>query len=187
MSRSQFSSYKTLSRLLLVLVLGLAVSFAACDSGGSNEEDSDNGDDGRDVEQTFSVGVVQTNDDYAYSNDNTIGVAYAIGGAMDTGTPVITLERGKTYEFSLESSVDSGPNDASHPFYVGESATGGGADQYTDGVENDMSSSGSVYFTPPSNAPSTLYLECGSHQFMGAEIEIIDGSSSGAEGGDPDY
>lgn len=188
MSRFQFPSYRTLPGLLVVLVLGLAMAFAACDSGGSNEDDSDNGsDNGRDVEQTFSVGVVEINDDYAYSEDNTVGVAYVIGGTMDTGTPVITLERGKTYEFSLESSVDSGPNDMSHPFYVGESADGGGANEFSDGVENGMATTGSVFFTPPSDAPSTLYLECGAHVYMGAGIEIVDASDSGSTNDDTGY
>lgn len=185
MSRFQFSSYRTLPGLLLVLVLGLAMAFAACDSGGSNEDDSDNGSDNgdREVAESFTVGATEFNDDYAYREDNGAqGVAFSIGGQYDTGSAVITLERGKTYEFILESSVESGPVEASHPFYFGTSAQGAGSDAYDEGVEGANSTTGSVFFEVPSDAPSTLYFLCGSHVYMGGEIEITDASSSGNTG-----
>jgi len=177
-------SQRSIRRTLLFTLLltgALTVGLVACDSGGSNDEDpGDNGDDG--VAQTFTVTVENIDSDYQYSDQNNVGVAYAIDGEVGR---TITLERGKTYEFDLQSSVDSGPEGLPHPFYMDRTAQGQGNDTFSSGVENGSATSGTVTFTPPDDAPDILYYVCGNHGYMGGDIEITDssGSSNGSGGG----
>jgi hypothetical protein len=158
---------RTPSRLLIIGFLGLTFGFfgfslavTGCDSGGS-----DMGEPGRDVAQTFSVTVQEVTSSYPWSEQNGIGVAYAIDG--ETGKE-ITLERGETYEFVL----NYGSN---HPFYVGTNAEGQGTGRFSDGVETpdgNNTEGVSVFFTVPSDAPSELFYQCGIHVYMGGKMNV---------------
>lgn len=144
-------------------VLAVGVGLAACDSGGSDMDDETQ------VAETFSVTVEEIDDSYPYSDQNGVGVAYAIDGEVGGE---ITLQRGNTYEFELASSVESGPNDFPHPFYIDRTAEGGGADPFDEGVENAGALTGTVTFTVPSGAPDTLFYQCGNHAYMGGQMSI---------------
>lgn len=170
--------------LLAALTLLLSVGLVACDSGGSNDDGTQDGNnENGTVAQTFQVTVESVDGtDYQYADQNDVGVAYAIGGTVGN---TITLERGKTYEFELGDGVDGGPNGATHPFYVGDTAEGGGGDEYSDGVSNANATTGTVTFTVPSDAPNTLYYLCGAHVYMGGDITITD--SSGESSNDTGY
>jgi FtsP/CotA-like multicopper oxidase with cupredoxin domain len=158
------SRRKFLQRLGALGVVGAGAPslLVACDSGGSN---------GGNVAETFEVTVEEITSSYPYSDQNSIGVAFAINGGPGE---VITLERGNRYEFALQESVKSGAGPAgfAHPFYIGRTAEGRGGDEFSQGVENAKSTSGSVFFTPPSESPDTLYHQCDIHVYMGGEIEI---------------
>lgn len=174
--------------LIVALSLVVVIGLAACDSGGSNSENGENGENGNAVAQTFEVTVESIEGtDYPYSDQNEVGVAYAIDGEIGAE---ISLERGETYEFDLGEGVESGPNGMPHPFYVGTTAEGGGGDEYGDGVENAGATSGTVTFTPPSSAPDGLYYQCGNHVYMGGDMTITGSSggddSGGGEGGEDD-
>lgn len=145
--------------------LGAGSLLTACDSSGSNEDVS--------VTQVFEVTVQEFGSSYPYSGQNNIGVAFAINGEVGQ---TITLERGNTYEFALQGSADEGPNGFSHPFYVANTAEGAGGDEFNGGVENTKSLTGSVFFTPPSSAPDTLFYQCDNHVYMGGQMEIVDSS-----------
>ncbi|PQJ34941.1 hypothetical protein BSZ35_10335 [Salinibacter sp. 10B] len=188
---ASFRLIRATVRCLLNLVLAVAVvgGLAACDSGGTGSENGENGTgngggNGEEVAQTYTVTVQEIDSSYPYSEQNNVGVAYAIDGEVGA---VITLERGKTYAFELESSVDSGPNDLPHPFYVGTSAEGGGGDEYNDGVENAQATTGTVTFSVPSDAPDQLFYQCGNHVYMGGEMGIEDSSGGGSSGGGGGY
>lgn len=175
----QSFSFRLSIVLAVVVTMTLALGLAACDSGGSNRDDDDpNGDDG--IAQTYTVTVESIDDSYAYSDQNGIGVAYAIDGEVGR---TLTLERGKTYEFELESSVESGPEGFPHPFYVDRTAEGQGNDEFSEGVENAEATSGTVTFTPPTDAPDVLYYVCGNHVYMGGDIELTSSSSSSDDSG----
>lgn len=166
--------------LLTTLAILLSVGLVACDSGGTSTDD-DTQDDTETVAETFQVTVKSIDGtNYQYADQNDIGVAYAIGGEVGK---TITLERGKTYEFELGSGVDGGPNGATHPFYVGDTAEGGGGDEYSDGVSNAKVTTGTVTFTVPSDAPSTLYYLCDAHVYMGGDMSITDSSGSSSDDG----
>lgn len=158
--------------LVLALTVALVTGLAACDSSGPSEDE--NGNDPGEVAQTFTVTVEEIDDSYPYSDQNNVGVAYAIDGTVGAE---ITLERGQTYAFELEGSVGEGPNGFPHPFYVGTTAEGQGGDEYDDGVDNAKATSGTVTFTPPTSAPDSLYYQCGNHVYMGGMMTITDASS----------
>ena len=75
--------------------------------------------------------------------------------------PVLYLKKAHTYQFVI--------NASSHPFEI-RTAAGGSA--YGFGVTNNATGSGTVTFTVPMNAPSTLYYQCTSHSGMGGVINI---------------
>lgn len=85
--------------------------------------------------------------------------------------PIITLERGKTYEFDV--------NSASHPFWIKTSQMTGTGDAYSNGVTNNGITSGKLTFTVPSDAPSVLYYNCQIHSEMTGKINIVDTNTSG--------
>jgi hypothetical protein len=169
--------------LLFALAVALTVGLAACDSGGSNSGDNDDGNEEPDVAQTFNVTVESIDDSYPYSDRNNVGVAYAIDGEVGK---VISLEVGKRYEFVLGESVGSGPNGATHPFYVGNTAEGQGGDEFGENVENAKSTSGSVFFTPPESAPDSLFYQCDLHVYMGGKMNITDSAGGSNTSGDGD-
>ena len=95
---------------------------------------------------------------------------YLIDGVQN---PNITLQRGKEYLFDLS---DSSTN--SHPFYITTHINGGSGSsgQYTTGVTGNGNHYGTttktVIFSVPHNAPGSLYYHCGNHSGMGNKINI---------------
>lgn len=162
-------SLRPLRFQFLLLLLALAVGVTACDSSGTEESNEEPPP--ADIAETFNVTVTSIDSSYPYSDRNNVGVAYAIDG--DVGK-VITLERGKTYEFSLGSGVS--PN---HPFYFGTTAEGGGGDEYRDNPAKKTT--GTVRFSVPSSAPDSLFYVCDAHVYMGGKMEIADASTTRPE------
>lgn len=95
----------------------------------------------------------------AASNQN-----YNISGRFD---PTLTLYRGQTYTFNM--------NCAGHPFWF-QTSSGGyvQGDIYSTGVTNPGAVTGTITFTVPLDAPSTLYYICQYHSGMGGTINIQD-------------
>ena len=100
--------------------------------------------------------------------------AYTFTGTAHGQNPTLgPLRRGGTYTFNLDSSVSG------HPFYL---TTDNGASwaqgtyygEYTNGVTGSRNDSGTVVFTVPSDAPDTLYYQCGNHSNMRGELVIKD-------------
>ena len=94
--------------------------------------------------------------------------AYTIDG---NDNPTLTLERGRTYDFDI--------NASGHPFFI---MTGSGAwsadGQYNDGVSGQGTEVGTLSFTVPLTAPSTLAYVCQNHSGMNGTINIIANTSS---------
>ena len=87
--------------------------------------------------------------------------AYTFTGAATGNNPTLNLNRGKTYRFDV--------NASGHPFQIRVSS---GGSNYTDGVENAGTQSGSVYFTVPDDAPATLVYQCTVHSAMVGTINV---------------
>ena len=95
------------------------------------------------------------------------GGKYLIDGVQEKK---LTLKRGNTYKFAAQ---DSSTN--SHPLYLGTGAIGGNySDEYTTGVTNSRTTDNTLAFVVPSDAPESLYYNCGVHPNMGALITIVD-------------
>lgn len=93
------------------------------------------------------------------------GLKYYINGVQQD---TLTLYEGSTYTFNV--------NTVGHPFWFSESPDGrvAGVIQtpYTNGVTGSGTEQGTVTFTIPNNAPSTLYYYCEVHSNMGGQINI---------------
>ena len=79
--------------------------------------------------------------------------------------PLLTLERGNTYTFNL---IASG-----HPFFIKTQQVNGSGSAYNNGVSNNGGESGVLTFVVPTDAPATLFYNCGFHSAMGNRIDII--------------
>jgi hypothetical protein len=82
------------------------------------------------------------------------------------GDPVLTLERGTTYTFFL--------NNPGHPFSIKTAQINGTGSRYNNGVTGNASTSGTLIFSVPADAPSTLFYNCEVHLAMGNMINIVD-------------
>jgi len=117
-----------------------------------------------------------------YNVAATTGAYVFSGAATGNNVSIGPLYRGHTYTFTLDSSVSG------HPFYL---TTDDGTnyvsntyvDEYTSGVTGSRNDSGNVVFVVPSNAPDTLYYQCGVHSAMRGTINIktpaVETNSSG--------
>ena len=97
-------------------------------------------------------------------------------GALDflisnKNDPTLTLERGKTYEFDV--------NSPGHPFWIKTTSSSGTGNSYMDGISNNGASNGIIKFKVPKDAPDQLYYNCQFHSSMNGIINIVDNNSSG--------
>ena len=101
-----------------------------------------------------------------YNITNTFSTSYVFngGGFTNGSNPNLTLQRGKTYSFTM--------NTPGHPFLIKAVQTTGSASPYNNGVTNNGASSGVISFTVPSDAPNTLYYICEFHSSMTGIITI---------------
>ena len=97
--------------------------------------------------------------------------AYQFSTHGTTNNPTLTLYRGNTYNFVL--------NSAGHPFYImtepfrtGIAVDGSTSVIYTNGVTGNGTGLGTVSFTVPTNAPDVLYYQCGNHSAMHGILQI---------------
>ncbi len=93
---------------------------------------------------------------------------YTFNGSGFTGAadPELTLTRGETYVFEINASA--------HPFWIKTVAGTGSGNAFEDGVTNNGENVGLITFTVPSDAPDTLFYNCGVHSSMTNRINIID-------------
>ena len=94
---------------------------------------------------------------------------YLIDGIAD---PTLNLIRGATYSFIV--------NASGHPFWIKTAQTTGTGDAYSTGVTNNGTQNGTITFTVPLNAPSTLYYICQFHGSMVGTLNISDPSTDNA-------
>lgn len=95
----------------------------------------------------------------------------AHGPAAGINPTLGPLYRGSTYSFVI--------NASGHPFYfTTDDGTNYSSNQYfneyTDGVTGSRTDVGTITFTVPSDAPDTLYYQCGLHSAMRGEMVIRD-------------
>lgn len=82
--------------------------------------------------------------------------------------PALTLLRGQTYEFVMQSVS------AAHPFNINTANTTGSANLYNNGVTNNSATgTQTLTFVVPNDAPDSLHYNCGNHAAMNGPITIM--------------
>lgn len=89
--------------------------------------------------------------------------AYVINGSPN---PVLTLTRGTTYTFTL--------NSPGHPFFIKTAQVTGTGSTFDTGVTNNGATAGTLTFAVPATAPATLFYQCSLHTPMTNRIAIVD-------------
>lgn len=105
---------------------------------------------------------VQGTESSLYLVANSGASAYTINSSSN---PTLTLQRGGTYTFDVAAS--------GHPFWIKTAQTTGTGSAYSTGVTNNGTEIGTVTFTVPNDAPSTLYYICQVHGSMTGVINIV--------------
>lgn len=103
---------------------------------------------------------------YTVGNQGATAYLFSGEGLNNTSNPDITLKRGETYEFVIDA--------PGHPFLIKTAQTTGTGDGFNDGVTNNGATQGTVSFTVPANAPSTLFYICQHHASMQGTFNIVD-------------
>jgi hypothetical protein len=81
-------------------------------------------------------------------------------------SPTLAFVRGQTYTFNV--------NAPGHPFYIKTVAgVTGTADTWDEGVTNNGVMTGALTFTVPTDAPATLFYQCGVHTAMTGTIQVV--------------
>ena len=100
-----------------------------------------------------------------YTVTNSGASAYTINSSSN---PTLTLQRGGTYTFNVSAT--------GHPFWIKTAQVTGTGSAYSTGVTNNGTDSGTITFTVPGNAPSTLYYICQVHGSMVGTINVVAGT-----------
>jgi hypothetical protein len=79
-------------------------------------------------------------------------------------SPPLSLVRGKTYAFDV--------NAPDHPFFIKTAPVNGNGSTWDEGVTNNGLETGTLSFTVPADAPSTLFYQCGIHSAMTGTIQV---------------
>lgn len=105
---------------------------------------------------------------YTFTNSNNLAYAAVIqGSATATNNPNLFLIRGNTYTFVI--------NAPGYNFWIQNQSGGYAAGKvYSTGVTNNGTASGTITFTVPLNAPSTLYYQAQQTNSMAGVINITD-------------
>lgn len=87
-----------------------------------------------------------------------------VGFPSQVEDPDLYLARGRVYEFVN--------NMGQHPFRIQSTQNGSNGPLYDTGVTNNNTSSGTIRFEVPFDAPDTLWYQCSTHTGMGGTIFI---------------
>lgn len=101
--------------------------------------------------------------------------------------PTITLVRGKTYEFEV--------NSPGHPFWIKTAQSTGSSNVLESGITNNGTSNGKITFIVPLDGPDKLYYNCQFHASMTGTINLVENDgveilttiNSGSAGGGYGY
>ena len=97
--------------------------------------------------------------------------AYRFGTTGNINNPTLTLYRGNTYKFVVDSAGHPF-NIMTEPFKTGVDVDGSTSVIYNNGVTNNAVEKGTLTFTVPTDAPDVLYYQCSSHAAMHGILRI---------------
>jgi len=87
-------------------------------------------------------------------------------GVKNAENPELTLQRGKTYQFKIET--------FGHPFLIKSKQVIGSSDVYEKGITENGTEYGTITFVVPEDAPDTLFYICKFHKMMTGKLLIVD-------------
>ncbi len=102
---------------------------------------------------------------YDVTNNGSVSYIFNGNGQTDAENPVLTLERGKTYTFTV--------NAPGHPFFIKSVQGNTNANAFSQGVTGNGEENGMVTFEVPMDAPDTLFYNCQFHTSMTGTINIV--------------
>ena len=108
------------------------------------------------IESTYTVDAVDESDNYAF--------LFSPDGL--TRNPTLTLYRGQTYTFAI--------NSPGNPFSIKTSRVAGNLERYTIGVSSSAVESGTITFTVGVNAPDILYYVSETSVDTGGVFHVLD-------------
>ena len=103
---------------------------------------------------------------FEVTNNGASSYVFNGGGFSNQNNPTLNLERGKTYEFDIDT--------PGHPFYIKTIQGVGSSNAYNNGVVNNGTVNGVIRFTVPNDAPNTLFYNCEFHGSMTGTVFITD-------------
>ncbi len=101
----------------------------------------------------------------ALAADFTVTASFPTYTVNGQGNPTLTLNRGQTYTFQVTAS--------GHPFYIKTAQVTGTGSTFDTGVTNNGVETGTLTFTVPASAPSTLFYQCAVHTPMTGTLSIV--------------
>jgi hypothetical protein len=110
--------------------------------------------------------VIAANFDVTNSPTLSYNYDFDFNGIADVANPSITLVRGYTYNFNINTPGDS--------FYIKTAKVTGTGSQYTNGIAGNGTSGGVITFTVPQDAPSVLYYQSSNNSAPNGTIYILD-------------
>lgn len=103
---------------------------------------------------------------YTVVNQDATAFLFSGDGLEQAVNPGLTLKRGSTYEFNV--------NAPGHPFWIKTEQSVGSVNSYDSGITENGTSSGTLRFTVPADAPNVLYYVCEFHSPMSGTLTITD-------------
>jgi len=103
---------------------------------------------------------------FEVGNNGASSYTFSGNGFNEVENTNFTFRRGRTYTLNI--------NTPGHPFLIKSVQSTGTENAYNDGVTNNGASQGTITFTVPTDAPSTLFYNCEFHGSMTGTIAIID-------------
>jgi hypothetical protein len=147
--------------LILALLLGSSVSAFGESTGDSATQPAPS-----EIDFTVTAAAKEASHPF-FGKGNSLGfIVNGVPGAS------LTLVRGKTYTFS----IDTGPM---HDFYISKNPRGWGGGTVTEGVDGNFTYKGYVTFKPSAATPDLVYYACRNHQYMGGEIHVVNPGEEG--------
>lgn len=144
---------KNIFSLFSIAILFTLLALSGC--GGDSADDVNNGGNNNPPEENT----------YNVSNNGSTSYIFNGNGLSNNSNPSLTLTKGVTYTFNISAS--------GHPFWINQTQGTGTSNAYSSGVSGNGTDSGTITFTVPSDAPSTLYYNCQIHAGMTGIITIV--------------
>ena len=102
---------------------------------------------------------------FTVTNSGSSAYVFSGAGTSSDSNPTLYLQRGETYNFSI--------NASGHPFYIKTVSGTGTGNAYNDGTSNNGVEVGDIEFTVQQDAPDILYYNCSAHSSMAGTIHVV--------------